>query len=387
MLGTGDCRMNLRDEGFNRLMGMTQRYDLSPNVHKLISNELKTCGKQNGVPADIANVNKGVAGVWVRGKESSYFKENPKQKSLYTYTPRSMGATDIAAMQARMVPIGDEQKIKDNLTRLAPVGARTKLIGNFAIISSAGQTDAQLTTIATRMNAYLDFLEKQYGVIRPETYMTVYLVANNSQLRKIANKNHNLDVSATTLGYHYPHDQSVVAVESGTLTGTLQHELFHMLVRSNFGDVPLWLDEGIAELYEQTNGPEQNGRFVGVKNWRGSNVLVKSWPYHPKLIDVISKPWSVTDSISSIEPETTSSSASYAAASNFAIARYFALWLQHTGKLVPVYQAIQAIELDQNKDPIAAQINAIEKVIGPLAEAQVKFNQWFLLVHPETPQG
>jgi hypothetical protein len=237
------------------------------------------------------------------------------------------------------------------------------------------------------MNAYLDFLEKQYGVIRPETYMTVYLVANNSELRKIANKNHNLDVSATTLGYHYPYDQSVVAVESGTLTGTLQHELFHMLVRSNFGDVPLWLDEGIAELYEQTNGPEQNGRFVGVKNWRGSNVLVKSWPYHPKLIDVISKPWSVTDSISSIEPETTSSSASYAAASNFAIARYFALWLQHTGKLVPVYQAIQAIELNQNKDPIAAQINAIEKVIGPLAEAQVEFNQWFLLVHPETPQG
>lgn len=384
MLGSGDCRMGLRAEGINRLFGMTKRYDLSPNVQKLIANELIKCQDADSIPADIANANKGIAGVWVRGKEASYFRESPsKNKQPVAYTPRSMGATDIAAMQARLVSVGSEHEMEETLKRLAPAGARIKLVGNFALVSLAGQTDAQLATIAARMNAYLDFLGHQYGVLPPESYMTVYLVANNAQLRNVALAQHNLDISPNTLGYSYPHDQSVAAVESGTLTGSLQHELFHMLVRSNFGDIPLWLDEGIAELYEQTNGPEPDGSFSGVKNWRGSNVLAKSWQYRPLLADVIARPWTVSDSILSTEPENRERPTSYSAAANFAVARYFALWLQDTGKLTAVYDAVKAIELDQSPDPAAAERAAVESVIGPLAEAQEKFDRWFIGMHPE----
>jgi hypothetical protein len=384
MLGSGDCRMGLRAEGTNRLSGMAKRYDLSPNVQKLIASEIMKCRNADSIPADIADANKGIAGVWVRGKEASYFRESPsKTKQPVAYTPRSMGATDIAAMQARLVPVGSEPEMAENLKRLAPAGARIKLDGNYALVSMAGQTDAQLAVIAARMNAYLDFLGRQYGVLPPESYMTVYLAANNTQLRNVAKTQHNLDISPNTLGYSYPHDQSVAAVESGTLTGSLQHELFHMLVRSNFGDIPLWLDEGIAELYEQTNVTDAAGSFVGVRNWRGSNVLAKQWLYRPLLADVIARPWTVSDSILSTESGDTPMSSSNSAASNFAVARYFALWLQDTGKLTAVYDAVKAIELDQSPDPAAAERAAVESVIGPLDEAQEKFDRWFISMHPE----
>lgn len=385
MLGTGDCRLGSYAEGKNRLYGMIKRYDLAPEVHKLVSTELEKCIVANLTPADIANANKGLPGVWVRGKEATYFKPSPRKNNQpAVYTPRSMGAADIAAMQARLVPVGSEQEMEEKLKQLAPAGARIRLIGKFAIVSSSGQTDEQLNVVARRMNSYMDFLERRYGVVPPESYMTIYLVADNAQLRKVAEVNHHLDVSTNTLGYSYPHDQSVVAVESGTLTGSLQHELFHMLVRSSFGDIPLWLDEGIAELYEQTNGPDAAGDFVGVRNWRGTNVLAKRWQFQrPLLTDIIAKPWTVSDSILSTEPENRERPTSYSAASNFAMARYFALWLQDTGKLTAVHDAVRAIELDQDPDPAAAERAAVESVIGPLTEAQKRFESWFLSMHPE----
>src|SRR4029453_12868338 len=77
-----------------------------------------------------------------------------------------------------------------------------------------------------------------------------------------------------SIGYSFSADQSMVGWADGKAYGTFAHELFHVMVRGNFGDIPPFLDEGMAALYE-VSGFEQ-GRAAGVRNARGA-PLRKNW--------------------------------------------------------------------------------------------------------------
>ncbi|MES2108973.1 MAG: hypothetical protein V4577_09515 [Bacteroidota bacterium] len=70
------------------------------------------------------------------------------------------------------------------------------------------------------------------------------------------------------IGYWNPYDNSVVAWASSGY-GTFAHELNHELLHNVFSDIPQWLDEGIASLYEEMNGgPADNWRLVYIKKFK-----------------------------------------------------------------------------------------------------------------------
>jgi len=72
---------------------------------------------------------------------------------------------------------------------------------------------------------------------------------DQKSLQTIALKVHGIDVGKATLGYSLLSDLSLLGIADPDHIGTLYHELFHLIVRTDAGDIPAWLDEGLASLY------------------------------------------------------------------------------------------------------------------------------------------
>ena len=70
---------------------------------------------------------------------------------------------------------------------------------------------------------------------------------------------------APFFGFYNSRDRLIVATSLGGY-GTVLHELMHALVRDDFPEVPAWLEEGMATLYERSGwSPE---KLLPAPNWR-----------------------------------------------------------------------------------------------------------------------
>lgn len=382
MIGTGGCRTpGRRSWGMSYLAWALYRYSLSPASRALVLRERELCRSGATLPVLTSTVATAAlqttAGSWAQGK--MYYLRDADEP-VATYSARTLGTLDPAAVAKRLVQIGDAAGIAAALAPVAPAGARIHVVSRYAFVTKAGQSDDQMAAIAARLDAYLAFLDRTYGIRLPPYYLALYLVPDQADLRAVARDLHKLDVSPATIGYTFRDDQSAVALIPGTAIGTLFHELFHLVVRSTFGDIPQWLDEGIAALYEvsEING----GNVQGVRNWRGP-VLLDLWSRRPPLRDVIAADWYVSDTPSEQFNSAGAPPSSKEVAAQFAVARYFALYLQDKGKLGAVFARVKALEPDESVTPAAAALGAVTAEMGPLDALQTDFDRWFL----ETERG
>jgi hypothetical protein len=58
-----------------------------------------------------------------------------------------------------------------------------------------------------------------------------------------------------------------ICVNAGPGASTLVHEMVHPIIQTDFPHAPAWIDEAIASLYESPIFPKQ-GEIEGVTNWR-----------------------------------------------------------------------------------------------------------------------
>lgn len=225
------------------------------------------------------------------------------------------------------------------------------------------------------LEQYLQFFVSEYGMRRPSSLITVYFAADLSQLRDLARSLHGIDLAPGSIGYSFPADQSMVGWADGKAYGTFAHELFHIMVRGNFGDIPPFLDEGMAALYE-VSGFERN-RAVGVRNWRGA-LLSKHWAERPRIRELVQMNRSAFDDVagSSDGPGVGGKQAA-----NHATARYLMLYLQDRGELLPVYKAFRNRKV--NDRPAAQGVALLESVLGrSLDTVDAEFAEWFRRLPP-----
>jgi len=79
----------------------------------------------------------------------------------------------------------------------------------------------------------------------------------------------------TSFGYYLPKQKRMMMnIASGG--GTLTHELVHPYIEANFPRSPLWFNEGLASLYEQSS--YKGGKVFGMTNWRlrGLQAVIKA---------------------------------------------------------------------------------------------------------------
>jgi hypothetical protein len=139
------------------------------------------------------------------------------------------------------------------------------------------------------------------------------------------------------------------------------------MARNQFGDIPPWLDEGMAALYEVSR--RDGERIEGLQNWRG-DVLRRFWDLRPRVNELVQMDWQSFDAAQHSREQQ---------AANHAMARYFALYLQDRGDLSRVYRAFQqqAVE-DLTGNPSQDSGGLLQLTLGrSLAEVDENFVGWF----------
>jgi hypothetical protein len=145
-------------------------------------------------------------------------------------------------------------------------------------------TAAAANATADALDRSSAFFERTYGMAPPADLITVYAAGDQPELATVARRLHGLRTEFYTMGYSVYEDLSIAGITARGHYGTLIHELFHTLVRGNFGDMPPWLEEGMAAAYADS-------RLVGdrvepnARNWRGP-ILLQNQPI-PSLVDLL----------------------------------------------------------------------------------------------------
>lgn len=255
---------------------------------------------------------------------------------------------------------------------------------HFVIASASGHGARQLGDIASTLERAVVALNDEYKLPVPDTLISVYLVPDAAALRKLAATLHHVTADPGAIGYSVPNDQSIVAVIPGAEIGTLLHELTHLLVKRDFADAPPWLDEGFAALHEVSHW--EGNRLVGDPNWRGDLLRELGYPDRPvSLTALLTMHGDDFNAYQSGDFER--------APVNHALARYFVLQLQQTGRLARVYRALRM--QDALSDAIVRSDASvlsderrranIEAALGaPFAEIARSFAAWLPTVLPKS---
>jgi hypothetical protein len=383
MIGTSACRIDgFRPWGYEFLGAIPISYPLSAESRALVLQERGQCMLDAApAPVDAADSLDRVTAAGVSGRAKVYLLPDEKV-GLTTYAARRLRQIPRAEFQGRLSSPTEGGKAEESARRLLHgvvdgVSPKAQAFPRFVLASVAGHSPQQLERIASTLERFMDFIVREYRVSPPEHLITIYLVPEPRRVASLADKIHGLKVAPGTIGYAFQNDQSIVAfVPAGEGVGTVLHEMVHLAVRGNFGDIPQWLDEGLAGLYEVSTVCAD--RSLGEPNWRGE-VLRAFWDVRPTIAELLRQEWfpfDVPEEGNLEENFKTKTGKQQAAA--MATARYFALYLERKGWLRPVYLATKDRDFLKGQSAADAAQIALERAAKNSLESIDKdFVAWF----------
>ncbi len=384
MLGTSACRIEaVRDYGRRLLDWMRYAYALTAESRARVAEELALCrGATLPVavrPGEIVEIRS--AGMTGYGK--TFYWAQAESQPVASYPIRRVREMDRGEFTRRLVRLGDGGRAAGMAAELAP-DAGQLVTERFVLVTHGVHDLRQLEEIGRTLDRFLRFLVATYAVVPPPHYLRVELVRDGWAVKQLAAVRHGLDVSSATVGYAFVEDASVIAAVPTTAAGTVLHELFHLLVRSNFGDVPQWLDEGIASLYEVSG--RHDDVYFGLENWR-RDVLQATWDARPDVAALVRSEWFLFDDPAQADAFAGTEPGAWLLdlptgreqAAMMAMARYFALYLQERGQLAEVYRAIRDRGFEELAGaPADHAVALVETVLGrPLDQIDADFVAWF----------
>jgi len=206
------------------------------------------------------------------------------------------------------------------------------------------------------LGACFDAYQKQFFRNPPKHVYRVYLFRDDASYRTNAKKLFGR-VADTPFGY-YLHKERALVMNIGTGGGTLVHEMFHALVAEDFPDIPAWVNEGIASLFEQCRVTDEG--LVGLVNWR---LPILQQAIREKKLPPLRKMMTLTD----LEFY-------HSRGGNYAAARYFMMYLQKEGLLVAFYKKFR----DNFKDDKTG-VRFAEEVLGrKLEDVEPVWQKWVM---------
>jgi hypothetical protein len=388
MLGTSACRIperRARGAAFLNWVQYTYADQLTDDGLNQVSEAARVCSSENqDLRPSLPELRQIVtAGGRYTGK-TYYWLDRDIAKDLKTHVS-TRALPPPGGWTRRMIKRGDTEGARRIAKEAAPQQS-SHVFSKFVIVSQSSHTSRQIEQINDLLERYLAFFVENYGVKPSENYIFVYLLPSIESLAKFASSYHGMNLHFGVIAYSFRSDLSITAVIPRDTYGSLFHELFHLVARSNFGDIPPWLDEGIAALYEvsQASG---NG-FRGLPNWRGA-VLARYTDSIPTVADLIDAPdRQLVDGLRQLgaldDAEKIEREAVYAAA-----CRYFALYLQETGKLFDTYRAVREYS---NSEQFAGTANEVaDRVVMatglPMDGLNEQFKVWLESQLRTRPRG
>lgn len=132
---------------------------------------------------------------------------------------------------------------------------------------------------------------------------------------------------ASPFGMYEPNVRRIVMNAAPGL-GTLTHELVHPLVEADFPHAPVWINEGIASLFEAPVMPRP-GEIHGTRNWRLPRLLSAMRSREEQSLARLDTLFGMSDDVFRGRLEKL----------HYATARYVCQWLDARGWLWPFYHA------------------------------------------------
>ncbi len=411
MLATSGCRVRGYERwAFNALAALMGDRHASWEDRASLARERAACGKGAQLPAalrlDLPKVRPSGARTSISGgKGNTYVTVLPFTE--HTSAVPGLGSPS-HDFEARVVSLSRAADAVARVRAVAPQGARVRAYERFVIATTGGQSDAQLSAINEHLERALAFFVNEYDLLPPENFITLYIVPKPGQAEVLSAAIHGMKLPPRTLGYAFEPDQSIVATTPDSRTGTVTHELFHLLARNSSQSLPSWLDEGLAGLYEAARF--EGGRLVGYSNWR--NALLYRFPNaRPRILDLLVSDWATPRTNRIVEkalneyeawesaqrrnsdggividstrgprtPPSTEAVQSIAddeRAFREITARPFVQFLQDQGHLSAVVRAFQQMDPGEHESPEAAALAVLASIVGHIDEVQHDFDVWF----------
>ncbi len=222
----------------------------------------------------------------------------------------------------------------------------------------------------------MDFMTEKYGLNRPPEIITIYIATNSDQFVQTAEKLHGIKVNRNLLGYSMNADLSIIAKASQLYTGTIKHELMHVLINHNYLAMAPWLSEGIPAIYEVSGFKDD--QLLGLSNWRGR--ILDGALEHDIELDLealVGYNWMEFNAYKRNKYNKNM------LAVNHALARYFCMYLDEQGKLVEIFKKYTL----RNPETMTTSVpeNAVdiveESLEMPIARINDNFLKWYKKKH------
>ncbi len=373
MIATSLCRLqNFQEDSSKYFKWILHHYFLTQEQIQKIRRERAECVSSSSPIVIYLAADKSHTGSRFRGK--SYY--NVDSDNVIGNDPITVvKQISQEEFKSRLYPPSQSiqaiNKLKPFIEKLDPYRECNIISNNsFIVASSEGHSKEDLEAIALRLEKYLNFYLNTFNVRIPKKLITIILVPSNNDFQAIAEDYHGIKISHMSIGYSFQEDLSLVCIVRGRGSGTLAHELFHLLVRQKFGDIPAWMDEGLAALFEVSEIREK--QIFGIENWRGK-VLENLWSLRPSIKDLVEMDWLTFDGQSENKIDSDLQGA------NHATARYFMFYLQEQNKLKDVFQTFYSRKVrDLKGQPGEVSGQLLESTLGKnLKEIDLQFANWF----------
>ncbi|MDB5014346.1 MAG: hypothetical protein JWQ25_2548 [Daejeonella sp.] len=282
-------------------------------------------------------------------------------------------------LNERLFGLNQAAAARKKLDSILPNDYQVKTAGRFMVVTlnQKNISDSQVDELTQRLERVFQFYVSYYNLRYPDKLLTVYLLPSSYELRKVADIVHGIKLPANSLGYSCLADLSLLGISTPQQLLTLYHEIFHLIVRTDVGDIPAWLDEGLASLYSTSHW--ENGVLVSDKViWRTDILLRASRNriesvHVPSVKSMINYSWDSFDGVNNDYKNICQASV------NYSLANHFMIYLQKKDKLKQVISAYKnrpQVDLESKVEP-ADNLKIFENTMGEsISITEASFKDW-----------
>lgn len=278
-------------------------------------------------------------------------------------------------LESRLFPINQKHAAVQKISSILNANYKIDTSGRYVFVTLKKYPLDSVNYAATKLEDAYRFFVNYYGLRAPDKLITVYILHDQTALRKTAQLVHGIQLPDPNIGYSNLSDLSLLGLGDAKHLGTLYHELFHLIIRTDLGDIPAFLDEGLASLYSVSRW--KNGKLMGDhRPWR-LDELREAKSAKDRLLQIPSLEKLINYSWDEFDGQETKNVCQVAV--NYALSNFVMIYLQEKNllqKMVTAFKDRPFVPTDAGEPKTNLEI--FEEVVkDSIKTFTVKFDSWF----------
>ena len=278
-------------------------------------------------------------------------------------------------LESRLFSVNQKKVAVQKMQRIVNNNYKVDTGGRYVFVTLKNFPLDSVSNAAARLEQAYQFYVAYYGLRPPDKLLTVYILPDQNALRQTAQLVHGIQLPEPNIGYSNLSDLSLLGLGDAAHLGTMYHELFHLIIRTDLGDIPAFLDEGLASLYSVSRW--ENKKLIGDhRPWRFDELKEARYATDgflkiPGLEKLINYSWAEFDG------QETKNVCQVAV--NYALSNFVMIYLQEKNLLQQMVSAFKNrpfVLPDTTK--ARSNLRLFEEVVkDSLKNFSLKFDTWF----------